>query len=364
MGFWSAAASAIGGLFGLGGNLIQSNLANKWNHKQLDAQIAENEKNRQFNHNESMAARNFQANFAREMYERQLKDNSIQNQISQMRSAGVNPALAYSSNSFAPASSSSVSAGGASSSGGVSPTQYATTDMATPALSTARQVAEIANIEAQTKKLSSETDILQSDAKFRDAWNSGNLILQGLTISHAENQLKIDDDTSNKLRAEVANIQKETESLDKTMKLVDTQIESGALDNIGKRIDNYYKSDQYEALIDQIHSQTGKNKAEIRSVLSKLPYEIANIKSETGLNNAKRVSENFNRAVMSSMAKLYNANAEFTITNNSISNIHLNDVSDMRRIRESLGPVTGGLFATRDFLSGLFGISYSVSSKM
>lgn len=44
MSWISAAANVIGGLFGLGGNIYQANQSNKWNQKQLDAQIAENQK--------------------------------------------------------------------------------------------------------------------------------------------------------------------------------------------------------------------------------------------------------------------------------------------------------------------------------
>lgn len=351
MGFWSTAASAIGGLFGLGGNLFQSSNANKWNQKQLDTMIAENEKNRQFNHNESMAARQFQANFAREMYDKQVKNNSIQNQIAQMRSAGVNPALAYSSNSFAPASASSVSAGGASSSGSVSPTQYSTTDMASPALSTARQVAEIANIEAQTKKISSETDILRSDASVRDAWNQGLIQLQGLQIIREGIGARIDDNTAAKLRVELNLLQKRVDNFDKQMKLVDSQIQSYDLDNIRKRIDNYFAADEHQANLNAIVASTDKSRAEVTSMLKKLPLEMAKLGSETALNNV--------------LKDLYsNQNISVQLQNGSIE-VEMKRQEGIGEVRDLLGPVGKGLDYITNLLGGIFSgsVSYSVSSK-
>lgn len=293
MSWIGAAVSTIGGLFGLGANVHQANQANKWNQKQLDAQIAENQKNRDFNHSEAEIARNFQADFAREMFDKTNKYNSMSNQVAQMRQAGINPALAYSGNSFAPGSMPSVSAGGASSSGNVSPTQYATTDMASPALAIARQQAEIANIEASTKKIESDTtgqnyqnDILKSDAAVRDAWNQGQLILQGVDIDLGKSNVNLTDSEAAKVRKELERLQLDIDSFDRTLKLLDTQIESGQLDNDLKRIDKFYKSKEYEAIIDKMSADAGLSRAQAHSILNKLPYEIQELGTRAALNNA------------------------------------------------------------------------------
>ncbi len=360
MSWIGAAANVIGGLFGLGGNIYQADQANKWNQKQLDAQIAENQKNRDFNHSEAEIARNFQARFAREMFDKTNKYNSMSNQIAQLREAGLNPALMYSGSSFAPGSMPSVSAGGASGSGSISPTQYATTDTAGPALAIARQQAEIANIEASTKKIESDTvgqnfqnDILKSDAAFRDAWNEGLLDLNGVQITLAESQSKVNDEQVPKLRKEAALLDKDIQAYDKQLQLLEVQIESGNLDNIGKRIDNYFKTPQYEALIDKIHADTGKTKAEISSILSRLPYEIDELKSRSGLQNSQIAVNGTVGAMNTVMTRLYGLQGNLVITNNKLASIDLQNASDVRSTRAGMGVVGSVLYCTKDLISGI-----------
>ncbi len=285
-GWFTAAASAIGGLFGLAGNAYQANQANKWNQKQLDAQIVENQKNRDFNHSEAEIARNFQADFAREMFDKTNKYNSMSNQAAQLREAGLNPALMYSGSSFAPGSMPSVSAVGASSSGSVSPTQYATTDLVGPALSIARQQAEIANIEASTDKIRNESSILASDASFRDAWNSGQLVLQGLTIDLSGFEKDLKGVEISKARTEFQLLQKEYDSFEKHIQLLDTQIASGKLDNLIKGIEFTFKSREYELMLDNIASNTALSRAQANSILRKLPYEIKSLGVDAAYKNA------------------------------------------------------------------------------
>lgn len=354
MSWIGAAASAIGGLFGLAGNAYQANQANKWNQKQLDAQIAENQKNRDFNHSEAEIARNFQADFAREMFDKTNKYNSMSNQVAQMRQAGINPALAYSGNSFAPGSMPSVSAGGASSSGNVSPTQYSTTDVASPALAVARQQAEIANIEASTKKIESDTtgqnyqnDILKSDAAVRDAWNQGQLVLQGIDIDLGNSKIDLTDSEAAKVRKELERLQLDIDSFDRTLKLLDTQIESGQLDNDLKRIDKIYKSKEYEALLDKLAADTRLSRAQAHSILSKLPYEIQELGSRAALNNA--------------LENLYDRQSYNVGLEGDLLQIKFSNASDTRSTRESLGQFGQGLWALRDFLGGLVSFSSSTA---
>ena len=281
-----SAASVLGGLFGLGGNIYQTDQANKWNQKQLDAQLAENQKNRDFNHSEAEIARNFQADFAREMFDKTNKYNSMSNQVAQLREAGLNPALMYSGSSFAPGSMPSVSAGGASGSGSVSPTQYATTDTAGPALAIARQQAEIDNIKASTDKIRNESSILASDASFRDAWNSGQLALQGLTIDLSGLEKDLKGNEISKARVEFQLLQKEYDSFEKHIQLLDTQIESGKLDNLIKSIESTFKSREYEAMLDNIASNTALSKAQANSILRKLPHEIRSLGADAAYKSA------------------------------------------------------------------------------
>lgn len=363
---WNAIASGIAGLFGLGSNIYQANQANKWNQKQLDAQIAENQKNRDFSSAEAAIARNFQADFAREMFDKTNRYNSMSNQVAQLKQSGLNPALAYSGNSFVPGSMPSVSPSAASSSGSISPTQYATTDVAGPALSTARQIAEIANIDADTRQKNAQGSILESDAKFRDAINQGILDLNGVQVSLGDSQISVNDSNVSVLRKQAARLDQDIQAFDKQMKLLDVQIKSGQLDNIGKRIDNYFKTPQYEALIDKIHSDTGKNKAEIHSVLSKLPFEIQKLKSsaqkdyaDANLANAQSFTQYASEAMLDSLASLYDANAKVAITDGKIADIQFQNMRDVRGVRDAIPGFSHVLWAGKDLLSGILSTSVS-----
>lgn len=274
----SGAGSFLGGLFGLGSNIHQTNEANKWNQKQLDAQIQENQKNRDFNASQAEISRNF----AREMFDESNRYNSMSNQVSQMRAAGLNPALAYSSNNFVGANA--PSGASASSSGSVSPTQYATTDVAGPALAISRQLAEIDNIQAQTRKLNAEGSILESDAKFRDALNSGRLQMQHLSLVVQGNVPKLQDSQISEMRAHTAQMEEEAKNLVLLRQQISVGIEGQKLDNILKQIDSNYKSKEYEAVIAQIAAQTQKSKAEVYQLLTLTPAQLRQIDSQTALN--------------------------------------------------------------------------------
>lgn len=368
--------TAISGIAGLFGNLFQSGSANRWNEKQLQYQLQENQRNRAFSSREAATARRFNAHeaylnrqFAQEMWHKNNLYNSLPNQVSQMRSAGINPALAYSGNSFAPASvpaGSAASGPAASSSGSISPTQYATTDVAGPALASARAIAEINNIDADTRQKNAQGSILESDAKFRDAINQGLLDLNGVQVSLGDSQISVNDSNAAVLRKQAARLDQDIQAFDKQMQLLDVQIKSGQLDNIGKKIDNYFKTPQYEALIDKIQSDTGKNKAEIHSVLSKLPFEIQKLKSsaqkdyaDANLANSQSFTQYASEAMLSSLASLYDANAKIAITDGKIADIQFQNIRDVRGVRDAIPGFSHVLWAGKDLLSGILSTSVS-----
>lgn len=293
----SGAGSFLGGLFGLGSNIHQTNEANKWNQKQLEAQIQENQKNRDFNASQAEISRNF----AREMFDASNRYNSMSNQVSQMRAAGLNPALAYSSNNFVGANA--PSGPSASSAGSVSPTQYATTDVAGPALAMSRQVAEIANIDAQTRKLNAEGSILESDSKFRDALNSGVLQMQHLSLVIQGNIPKLQDSQISEIRGRVSLMEEQAKNLILLRQQISVAIEGQKLDNILKQIDSNYKSKEYEAVIAKIAAETQKSKAEVYQILTLTPAQLRQIDSQTALNG-------YLSQTQQKLAELYGVNTE------------------------------------------------------
>lgn len=271
--------------FSLLGSLFNTTSQVDTNAKNIKFQREENEKNRQFNSAEAALARNFTANFSREMYQRQLNDNSMPSQISQYKQAGINPALAYSSGSFQGAAPLSVSSPAASSSGSISPNVAPQFDALTAA-QVANINAQTKNIEAKTEGQEHENDILASDAKFRDAFNQKDLDLKNVNIDLGNSQQMLNDAEAHKARNEATLINNMCGKLLEDLKLVKAQINNVDADTIGKRIDNKFKDEHWRAQIDNLAAASGLSKAEVTSILRKLPLECQKLGSEIAVNNA------------------------------------------------------------------------------
>ncbi|WGL30962.1 DNA pilot protein [Dipodfec virus UOA04_Rod_592] len=327
---WNAIASGIAGLFGLGSNIHQVNQANKWNQKQLDAQIAENQKNRDFSASEAAIARNFQADFAREMFDKTNKHNSMSNQVSQLKSAGLNPALAYSGNSFVPGSMPSVSPSAASSSGSISPTQYATTDVAGPALSTTRQLAEIANIQADTRQKNAQGSIFESDAKFADALHSQTLEIGDTQILIGKKSADLLDEEIPKVRAEASILQKDIENYDVGVGQILANTELMRAETFLRRIDAFYKGPEYEANLREIAARTGKHIAEVDIAYKKLPHELNKLRAEGFALNSQAVLNVTRNWLEETLAPLYDIQVEIAENDLKIMKVNAENLTDYR----------------------------------
>lgn len=288
-GLIGSALSTLGGLFG---SFFNASMQSVQNSKNIKYQIIENEKNRQFNSAQAAIARNFSANFAREMYDKQYRDNSYSSQVAQMKAAGINPALAYSAGNFAGASMPSASSPSASSSGSVS-SQVAPQIDPSYMADIALKAAQIENINAQTKKTESETEgqgytnkILESDASFRDAYNSGVINLQNVEFDKGQSNINLTNQQAANLRREFYILDVECEKLFAEIDLLHSTMKNVNADTIGKTIDNYFKSDYWNATIDNIAAASSKSRAEVEAIMRKLPFEIQKLGAEAALDNA------------------------------------------------------------------------------
>lgn len=277
-----AASNFAAGLAGLAMQGESDKAARDWNKHLLEIQLAQAQIDRDYNASQAEISRNF----SREMFDKTNKYNSMQNQVSQMKAAGLNPALAYSGGAgFAPASSPSSTPG--SHSGSISGNPMPNTPYsAEMAANLGRIQAETENIQAQTRKLDSEGSILESDAKFRDAYNSGLVEGQHVSIdtSKAE-KLEKEADAALK-RKQIEQIDQSMSAFNKHIEMLQVQIDSVGLDNVAKRIENQFKTPMFEAQLKQLAANTGLSTSQAFAIVKKLPHEIASLGADTAYKNA------------------------------------------------------------------------------
>lgn len=232
----------VQGLAGSGVSSLFGGISSIFNHS---SQKKENERNR---------------DFTREMFDKQVQNNikmwNMQNeydlpvnQIERMRQAGLNPDLMYTGAgvSSSPNLHSATPSGFSS---GFSPFDLGNSDpLAT---------AQIALLDAQKDKVRSETKgqgytnaILESDALYRDALNSGQVRSLNVTIDNTSS------DTDLK-RATISKISKDIEVADQHILESRARIANLDADTIGKQIDNLFKSDYWQSTIDNLYANVRK----------------------------------------------------------------------------------------------------------
>lgn len=157
-------ANAFGSLIGAAGQNANIN-------KQIAAQSRENEKNRQYN----LQLAQMQNQWSVEQWERENEYNSPVNQMSRLKTAGINPNLAYSNGvSNLSAASPGMTSGAPSSPVDMSALgQRATLGQTIQlALTNEAQRAAIDNTKAQTRKTLADAGISETQAKYEDVKQS------------------------------------------------------------------------------------------------------------------------------------------------------------------------------------------------
>lgn len=195
--------SLLGTILGIVGGLLTSTISNRAQNRNiqasLNAQKAENEKNREYNM--YLAQQTNQQNV--EQWEREnaaLRQataderayNSPSAQMARLREAGLNPDMYYgggslvnTSSAYGVASSPSMTAGAAA-----SPMDWSALAGRKTIGDSVREGLEIAQMRANVEKTEAEADIAGSDSKVRDRLNELGLEIQGKQSALLDEQIE------------------------------------------------------------------------------------------------------------------------------------------------------------------------------
>lgn len=276
---WSAIASIAG------------NIASNMN---INKQVSEQRKESQANRDWNLNLAKMQNRWNIEQWNRENAYNSPAAQMARYKAAGLNPDLMYGQQNLS-AASPEMTAGEGSQPTDVSNLANKRTigDIVSQAATTRLTNAQAKLAESQANKTDAETtgqgyqnDILKSDAAFRDALNSGTVSLNNMSLKVSEKGMQLTDEQITKTR-------KECQQIDQNI----TQSRA-AVDEIRQKISNL-KTDQAisrlryimdaklnEATIKKLASECNLNYIQAKSIIQKLPHEIANIQAATSKTRA------------------------------------------------------------------------------
>lgn len=270
-------------------NHSQAKLAREWQSEenQLSRMFAEEQAQKAYDFNAQQAQidRDFQAEqaaLARDW-------NAVDAQMARAKAAGVNPAL-YAGGSMP---TSNITPGGAAASGNpasapsnsASPAASVGTPSAlmipkqSPNLNALSHLGEIGNQVADIKLKDAEAKRIKAEERKTNTYNQFQEYL-------LKSNIKVNEATSAKLYADV----KQAEAYIDEIKAKVQQIQAATtLTNNEakiKEIEAYFKSDECQAMIDKLKSETNWNDKMIDYYFTKLPLELGVLRSESAVNAA------------------------------------------------------------------------------
>lgn len=244
-------ANAFGSLIGAAGQNANIN-------KQIAAQSRENEKNRQYN----LQLAQMQNQWSVEQWERENEYNSPANQMSRLKSAGINPNLAYSNGvSNLAAASPGMTSGAPSSPVDMSALgQRATLGQAIQlALTNEAQRAAIDNTKAQTRKTLADAGISETQLEYEDAKQ-----LIGLDL----------------MRQTYDKNSKEWQILGEELKQAKNNSFMSDIELVKKRIDESLYSKQAAALTKKLENDADMSETNAKLAAKSLIYQLMGLEAD------------------------------------------------------------------------------------
>lgn len=277
-----AATSLFGSIFG--NSQSSSNV-----DKQIAAQRQENALNREFNANQAQIAREFDANFQRELIQSYRDYNTPQAMMKRLQDAGLNPNLAVGQLGNGDSMTGGVGSTAASSQGSISPVGYSPLDTT----SAGNILADTRLKNAQADKLSSEAD--KAGAETVTIEN----IREGL-VKTQDSIWKLNEELAKLPTAQLQEIAKRIDEIDSKIAVNKEQVKFLAESTrdmsesaISRYLDNAWKEATLDNRIKIEASKLGISETEYKYGVASFALKLMNLQGDTSqkLSSAAMLSD-------------------------------------------------------------------------
>lgn len=236
-------------------SIISSSSQNKTNKEMMRFQGIQQQNQNEFNATEAQKSRDYQS---------KMSNSEISRRISDLRSAGFNPAFATgvggaSIGSVPQASASSVSV----------PNLRAPQAPIDPL-----ELSQIALNNASAKKAEAEAESTQKQTDWIDALNQSTIDVNTADISVKGSVVSVNEETKKKIAKDIESAEQGIKNLKKQIELMDSEITKND-------IDSFWSSGRYSAEIEQLKSQTHLNDAECKEIFTLLFSKKALLDAQT-----------------------------------------------------------------------------------
>lgn len=248
--------------------------------KSLQAQVRENEKNRQYN----LQLAKMQNEWNLQQWERENEYNNPLNQMARLKAAGLNPNLVYGNGAgqSTSAPSPNLTSGAPSSPVDMSLLAQRPTvgQIMSDALQNEMTRAQIDKIKAETRTEGYQGDILKSDAAFRDAINQGTLDLNNVQINGINSKIKLNDSQISEIRSKISNLDAQTKNLVAEYDKIRAYTRNLDASTVRTRLLNVLDSEKARYEIRELSSRASLNDAQAKKIVESLSLELLGLQAQ------------------------------------------------------------------------------------
>ncbi len=349
------------GLFNFLGSAFGSVMNYKQNQDNMAFQRELQDRQFNFTREENQKSRDFaklSQEWANEQNIAQWNRSNDYNDPSRVRErlskAGINPDLYYSGGA-APAAASNMPAQSHSPSANGSPS-VSPVESKFDALEAQRVIAETENIKAQTRQVDEQTGVLSTYAEFQSS------LLQG-QVDTSKSIVKYNTELAKLPESQIENLRKQNSRLDKSISLMDAQIDSFVAETsfkdslkLSEDLRRYWYSSEAQSRIDNLESQTSLNKSQAFEIFELLAAKKANLNAASGFYTAsgKKVSEE----QLTEIVRRYGISIQNGVMSFDLAN--LRDYNDVRQKMQNYSQLAD-MFSS---IFGSFGDAIKVSGSL